>query len=64
VNEKEYVMTIGKRITAALGVLATTAVLFLTGAGTSNAALADNVDILVNPLTLSRLDLPLIGNIK
>jgi hypothetical protein len=41
VNQKEYVMSIGKRITAALGVLSTTAVLFLagTGAGTANAQL-------------------------
>jgi hypothetical protein len=40
VNQKEYVMTFGKRITAALGVLATTAVLCLagTGAGTANAS--------------------------
>jgi hypothetical protein len=54
VNQKEYVMSIGKRITAALGVLATTAVLFLagTGAGTANAA---PFGVYVHPTHLTHL---------
>jgi hypothetical protein len=37
VNQKEHIMTISKRITAALGVLATTAALVLAGTGASTA---------------------------